>query len=313
MAKINFTGTFVKPTSINDYVGLNMKNIDTTGLAGVDTSKYYVYHHYKLDTNELFYIGKGIGERAISAENRNLHWHHIVDKHKCKVVIIAENLTSDEALQLEIEEIGKYGRIDKNTGILVNMTDGGDGGRGLVYTEEMREYRRELMTGEGNHQFGIKRFGNENPNFGNKYGDNPLAKAVICLTLSGEFVKKYNSLSETELDGFNATIVSKCCSGQRQHNKNHRFMYESDYLSNKPVKEYKRGKTSVRKVVGINKTNNTYKIYNRAKDTAIDGFNPKVVQQCCTKLKKSHGGVFWYYLEEVENELLRYSLISNEN
>ena len=46
---------------------------------------YYVYAHYTLDTNELFYIGKGKNSRFKSNSHRNKLWHKIVNKHGIKV------------------------------------------------------------------------------------------------------------------------------------------------------------------------------------------------------------------------------------
>jgi len=312
MATRDFIGTLVPRKTILHYESSNIGNIDLTGLDGVDTNMFYVYHHYKADTNELFYVGKGIRDRAISTANRNIYWHNIVNKHKCYIKIIAQNLTQEEAFTIEVAEICKHGRLNNNTGILVNMTDGGDGSVGLTYTAEMREARSKLMTGEGNHQFGIHKFGNENGNFGNKYEKNPLSKPVLCFTLANVLVKRYTSLSETELDGFNPSVVSKCCVGERTHNKEHRFMYEEDYTSGKRLDEYVKSKTSKRAVVGID-NNNIYKVYESAQVTAVDGYNPKVVQQCCAKQKKSHQGIKWFYYDEIKDELLRYSLNTSES
>lgn len=312
MVQINFNSKIVEHTTENIYSSISKCNIDETGLTNVDTSKYYVYHHYKTDSNELFYIGKGIRKRAISSENRNQYWHNIVAKHGCKIRIIAENLTQEESLLIEQEEIKKYGRLNNNTGILVNMTDGGDGSKGYIWSEEQREYRRQIMSGENNHQFDVKHFGKDNPNFNNKYGNNPLSKKIVCLDLSSNFIKLYNSLSETELDGFNAGTVSACCLKKRNQHKNHLFIYESEYNPNAKI-TYTPGKTSKRKVVGIDHINKIYKIYDCANDTKKDGFSPKVVQQCCTKYKKTHYNKEWYYENEINLELLRYSLITNES
>ena len=90
----------------------------------------YVYKHSTLDTNKIFYIGIGSDlyyKRSKSKKNRNKFWHNIVLKHNYKIDIIYDNLTRDEACKLEIELIKKYGRIDLDTGILCNMTLGGDG------------------------------------------------------------------------------------------------------------------------------------------------------------------------------------------
>jgi hypothetical protein len=87
-----------------------------------------VYQHKRLDNNELFYIGIGKTEkRAYSKNGRNRYWNRIALKVGYKVEIIFEGLTWKEACNKEKELIKEYGRKDLNTGILVNMTSGGEG------------------------------------------------------------------------------------------------------------------------------------------------------------------------------------------
>ena len=41
---------------------------------------YYVYEHWRLDTDTCFYVGKGSGNRAYKTVGRNCHWKNIVAK-----------------------------------------------------------------------------------------------------------------------------------------------------------------------------------------------------------------------------------------
>lgn len=87
-----------------------------------------IYRHRRIDTNETFYIGIGKDlKRAYSKHNRNKWWFNIVEKCGYDVDIIFDNISWEEAKQGEILLIKLYGRKDLGTGILVNMTDGGDG------------------------------------------------------------------------------------------------------------------------------------------------------------------------------------------
>ena len=90
----------------------------------------YVYEHRRNDTNEIFYIGIGDDKnhnRAYQRKSRNLFWKHIVNKTNYSIEILEDNLTWKNACLKEIEYIKKFGRRDLGLGLLVNLTDGGDG------------------------------------------------------------------------------------------------------------------------------------------------------------------------------------------
>jgi len=97
----------------------------------------YVYRHIRVDKNEPFYIGIGKTKyRATTSQNRNNIWLKIVSKTKYEVEILLDDITWEDATKKEIEFIKIYGRINNGTGILANMTDGGDGNLGLVHSAE---------------------------------------------------------------------------------------------------------------------------------------------------------------------------------
>jgi len=67
--------------------------------------KYYIYFHIRLDTDTVFYVGKGCGRRANSKRNRNDYWHNIVNTANYKSKIVLQGLTESEALDKEKELI----------------------------------------------------------------------------------------------------------------------------------------------------------------------------------------------------------------
>lgn len=113
--------------------------------------KYYIYRHIRLDTNEPFYIGIGIksekNNRTISAHyyraynkyNRKLFWKNIVNKTNYEVEILLESDDYEFIKQKEIEFIALYGRRDLGKGSLTNLTDGGDGTKAIIYTQERKD------------------------------------------------------------------------------------------------------------------------------------------------------------------------------
>ncbi len=92
--------------------------------------KYYIYFHIRLDTNQLFYIGKGtkcskgnIYKRAYTKNGRNRYWLNITNKTSYRVDIVEEFENEDRCLEREIELIKKYGFSWNNTGILCNIVE----------------------------------------------------------------------------------------------------------------------------------------------------------------------------------------------
>lgn len=59
--------------------------------------------------------------------------------------------------------------------------------------------------------------------------DNPSARAVVQLTLDGEFVREYSYARQTRDYGFDPSSVGSCCRGQYKQHKGYRFMYKDDY------------------------------------------------------------------------------------
>lgn len=107
----------------------------------------YVYRHIRLDKNIPFYIGIGSDltfKRAFEKSRRTKLWNKIISKTDYEVEILFDNLTWEDACKKEIEFISLYGRIDKNLGTLVNMTDGGEGALGRTY--KMKEETKAKLS-----------------------------------------------------------------------------------------------------------------------------------------------------------------------
>ncbi len=106
-----------------------------------------VYRHRRLDTNEIFYIGIGVKEkRAYEKRSRNKLWENIVSKTNYDVEIIIKDIDYESAKELEILLIEMYGRRDLGLGSLVNMTNGGDGNKGM--SQEQKKIISEKLSGK---------------------------------------------------------------------------------------------------------------------------------------------------------------------
>ena len=85
------------------------------------TNSFYVYAYLR-ENKKPYYIGKGKGSRAYST-------CRVIPKPKelSNIVFLRKNLSEEEAFYWEKLYIKRYGRKDINTGILRNLTDGGEG------------------------------------------------------------------------------------------------------------------------------------------------------------------------------------------
>jgi len=123
----------------------------------------YIYLHRRLDTNEIFYVGRGTVskrasgncdthtyQRAYVNHKHNNHWLRITNKTSWSVEIVEDYLSWEESILLEIKYIKKYGRLNLNEGSLVNFTDGGEGSRGVIVSDKIISTQKNRMSSDLN-------------------------------------------------------------------------------------------------------------------------------------------------------------------
>jgi hypothetical protein len=109
-------------------------------LSSIYSTNFYVYAYLR-ENGTPYYIGKGKGFRLYVKKR-------IVPlPSKDRIIYLKRNLTEQEAIKHEIYMISVYGRKDLGTGILRNLTDGGEGTSGWVPSSETRKKFSEINKG----------------------------------------------------------------------------------------------------------------------------------------------------------------------
>lgn len=181
---------------------------------------YYVYLHRKKTTGEVFYVGKGCKGRAWTKHGRSIFWKRIVKKHGFLVEIVASGLREWYSFELEKELIAYHGRIDTKTGTLINFTDGGEGGSGLVRSPEYLKMQAERVTGilnpssdKANYNFcncrTLETFTGTRSEFKEKYkiSANSLFRSEVSHTLFGWYLP--DTKSEKEIGELTTSTFGK--------------------------------------------------------------------------------------------------------
>jgi hypothetical protein len=109
-----------------------------------DFVMYYTYAH-SAPSGKVFYIGKGVGDRAFSFSDRSHDWKRAVKKNGgVSIKVLANWDTEQDAFEHEKFLIECFDDLGYD---LVNKTKGGKGVYGYVQSDERKERMRAMMTG----------------------------------------------------------------------------------------------------------------------------------------------------------------------
>lgn len=146
---------------------------------------YYVYAWYFTDTDEIFHIGKGKGNRCYDTKvHRNQYFINTIKKYSDRVAVkfLLTGLTNDEALSKERELIAHYKSIGQ---CKTNLHEGGCGG----YTGKYDDPERSRKLSEAaKKRTGVKStwYGKHLP----KETCEKISKANLGKKLSSEHIEK---------------------------------------------------------------------------------------------------------------------------
>lgn len=193
--------------------------------------KYFVYQHIRNDKNTIFYVGIGKIRldnlattdkmkhyRAYSKQGRNPIWKAVINKTSYTIEIIKTDISKQEAINLEIFLIEKYGKI-KNKGLLSNITNGGE------------TVLPELLT---------------------VLNDPKCSQKVYQYDLQGNFIKEWLSTNQIKRElGFDNSVIRKSLIGKtKSPNISYNFQWFLEYKGEK-IASSDSGKTTLHKGVKL--------------------------------------------------------------
>lgn len=242
----------------------------------------YVYYLIDPDTGQPFYVGKGSGRRMYEHNRiRNRLTNPLLKAKLCKLhksnkPIVYEkvliNATEEEAFKKEVVAIATYGKKIDGTGILCNLTDGGEGSA-LMWTLERREQKSKSMRG--------------------KRGYLPIkAKPVSQFTLDGQHLTDFPSakVASEKIKAANQSYIAQCCKGKRRSSGGFLWAYKGRSVLPFNKKYYQ----PVTQITTSGVLLRTFRSLTEAeKHTGVELHN---ISECCRGKSKTAGGFAWRYV-----------------
>lgn len=164
---------------------------------------FYVYEWYNVNTEEIFYVGKGCGNRYKQVSKRNQLFKTYYENNECAVRIIQYFELEQDAFDYEKQRIGELKSINQCS---CNLDEGGSGGVNFVWTPETREYKSIYNPMKNEEQ--RERMRQNNPMFDSKVVEQVTSKKSKIVCYNG---KEYTCKQLSEITGFQVSTIWKWC------------------------------------------------------------------------------------------------------
>ena len=246
---------------------------------------YYIYQHIRLDTNQIFYIGKGtkklkgnIYYRAYNKSSRNDYWKNITKLVPYKVEILEEHESEDECLKRETELIKLYGYSWNNSGILCNMVENIDEIRRRAYVQSSKKNSKEV------HQY----------------------------DLQGNYIKSFSSISNAKKA--HPSDIYNVCSWKGKNITAGGFRWSTiKYDKLEPYDGKLRQIDKSRVVYQFDIYGNFIRKWKGTKEPSeVLGINRVAIRNCLCNLVKTSGGFKWSYSEYLEDFVKKYEVYKED-
>lgn len=203
-----------------------------------------------------------------------------------EVLLVTDN--EQEALNYEVALIAKYGRRNNKTGILTNLTDGGEGTVGVIYSAEVREKMSKAKMGN---KINV---GRKRPDMIEKF-----SKIVSYYDLAGNLIKTYSSAREASKDtGIPFGQISNCCLGTilktRDTNKE---IYRFSFGEALTIEPYHFTTAKSKKIGQFDMDGNVIAEFENSRIAMkATGINEVSIRNVALEKQKKAGGFVWKYI-----------------
>lgn len=198
--------------------------------------RFYVYEWRDVDTGEVFYVGKGCGNRYKSLNHRNKYFLDYYNNHNTESVIVNYFDNEENAFAYELELTNYYKGIGQCQCCLM---DGGYGGYSKIWSKEMKKYWSEYNPMKDEKQ--RERMSVDNPMKDSNIASIVGEKHKRAVVINGI---KYNSVYEAAKANnvYDATIIRWCNRGYNTNGNPCRY-------ENEKQKSFTIQKTSSKKIL----------------------------------------------------------------
>jgi len=241
---------------------------------------YYVYLLIDPTTSQPFYVGKGKGRRMYDHFRLRNRLSNMLLRNKIlKIERSGENIIYEKyiedvdeptAFDNEVTLIQKWGRKVDGSGILCNVSSGGEGNSSSWTEERKRNVSKRMKGHRGNLPI--------------------ISKPVTQYDLDGNFIAHFESAKHAgEQTAANRSYITAVCRKVRKSSGGFLWTYNGD-----PKPTF--AKTYYSAVSQYNKDGSFIAEYRSITEAvAQTGIGLHAISSCCRGLSKTSGGFVWKY------------------
>lgn len=206
--KLEYTGGLGLSIGLNNEGDINLTSLPVGVSTGSTAKDFYVYEWFIKETGEIFYVGKGRGNRFKEFHQRAYEAEKIRKNFETDNRFVAMGLTEDEAIELESKEITRI--LNETNDRLTNrqiplFTKRGNGFDRSPSTTTIRfETAPVLFASEIEEHY----FGKQHRAFDQVHYDNLKAVAFITRSMRDEISVIYASNLEKYKDEVTNTLIA---------------------------------------------------------------------------------------------------------